>query len=408
MTYDESIYPRRSVDDPDTFDDPDGTTARGERVAGHSFDDPGHGESGRDRLAVHLVWEVVLLAAVVAVSYLLYEAEPGAVRGAALDGLLVSASALGLLALAAGLSLRAAVPNLAIGPVAVAVALHVAENGDRGVVAAILPAALVAVGLGLAVAVLVVGFHVPAWAASLAAALGAMVFIQQRTGPVTVQGGYDPTRTAFYLFAGFAAVAVLGGLFGTIKSVRRAVGRFRPLGDPAQRRGTAAGLLAATALVASMVLATASGLLIATGGTGTVRPTTGLEWTGLAIGAALLGGSSAFGRRGGVFGLLLSVALLTLFLRYEDERGWDIALTAIAAVTVAAGLVVTRLVESLGRPRRVVGEFDADWATDSGGSGGWSTGSLEHPSAWSAALPPQPAEPRPDPWGMDRWGATDR
>ena len=50
--------------------------------------------------------------------------------------------------------------------------------------------------------------------------------------------------------------------------------------------------------------------------TGPIVPGTGLEWTGLAIGAALLAGTSAYGRRGGIFGTLLAVAGLTLFLDY--------------------------------------------------------------------------------------------
>lgn len=409
MTYDEPNYRRQGIDGADAFGDQDGTTATHRVTAngpGGAFDDPAYAEPGRDRIAVHLVWEMVLLAAVATVAYLLYDAEPTAVRGAALKSLLVAAAAVGSLTIAAEFSLRAAVPNLALGPVAVAVALHVAENGDRGVARVLVTAALVAGGLGLAVAVLVVGFHVPSWAASLAAALGVIVFIEQRSGSLTVQSGYDPTRSAIYLFAGFAALTVLGGLFGTIMAVRRATGRFRPVADPARRRGVVAGLFAVVALVTSMVLAVAAGLLMATGGTGTVRPTTGIELTGLAMGAALLGGTSAFGRRGGVFGTLFSVALLTLFLRYEDERDWEIAPAAIAAVLVTGGLLVTRLVETLGRPRRPA-DVDMDWA-DEPATAGWSTGEVGRSDAWSATLPTQPAEPQPDPWGTDRWGSGDR
>jgi ribose/xylose/arabinose/galactoside ABC-type transport system permease subunit len=378
------------------------------------FDDPTHGEPGRDRLGVHLGWEFVLLLAAGVLVYGLYLADPDLLRGAALDRMLVDGAALGVLTLGAGLTLRAGAPNLALGPVAIAAALHFAENGDRGVVAAMVPAVLLAVGLGLVLVLLVVGFHVPAWAASLAAALGVLVFIQQRTGPVDVQGNYDPTRHALYLFGGFAALALLGGLLGTIKAVRRSVGRFRPVADPAQRRGGAAATITALTILVSMIAATLAGVLLAADGTGRVTPTSGLEWTGLALGAALLGGTSAFGRRGGIFGTLLAVTALTLFLAYQNEQNWDIALAATAAVTVAAGLLVTRLVESYGRPRSAGGEVQEEWQPDPApvAAMGWDEGRPDRVGRsdrpeWSSVLPDQPPGGRTDPWGTDRWG-TDR
>ncbi|MEV4755744.1 ABC transporter permease [Micromonospora sp. NPDC049559] len=367
------------------------------------YDDPIDGDGGRDRLAVHLIWEVVLLLGAGALAYLMYRDYPGELRGAGLNHLLVAGTALGLLALGAGLTLRAGVPNLAIGPVALASALHFAENGDRGVIEAMAPATVTVALLGLAVAALVVGLHVPSWAASLAAALGAIVFIQQRVAPVQVQGDYDPTGEAWYLAGGFAALAVLGGLLGTIRTLRRTVGRFRPVGDPAVRRGALAGVVVALTLVVSMIFAMLAGVLIAANGTGPVRPTSGLEWTGLALGAVLVAGTSAFGRRGGVLGTLLSVSLLTLFITYADRREWHIALAAIAAVVVAGGLLVTRLVESYGRPRP--GGPDDLWRRAPAGTPApsWESPRSDRADSWSSSLPAQRAESRVDPWDPDRW-----
>lgn len=372
------------------------------------FDDPAHGEPGRDRMAVHLIWEVVLLLAVVGVAFLLQRENPDAVRGGQLDLLLVAATGLGLLALGAGLTLRAGAPNLAVGPVAIACGLHFAENGENGLLTSMVPAVVVVVGLGLLLALLVVGFHVPGWAASLAVALVVVTYIQLRTAPVDLQGQYDPTEHALYLFGGFAGLAVLGGLLGTVKAIRRSVGRFRPVGDPAWRRGGLAATLTTTSLVASMVLAALAGVLLAAGGSGPVVPTTGFEWSGLALGAAMLGGTSAFGRRGGVTGTLLSVALIILLLRYEDERDLDVALFAVAAATLALGLLVTRLVESYGRPRSAVEPQD-DWEPqpEEAASGWTGNNRTERVDSWSTTLPVQPAESRTDPWGPDRWG-TDR
>ncbi|MFD0974506.1 ABC transporter permease [Plantactinospora endophytica] len=367
------------------------------------FDDPAHGEPGRDRIAVHLLWELVLLVVVGGLLFLCNRDYPDLLRGAQRESLLVFGTALGLLTLGAGLTLRTAAPNLALGPLAVAAALHFAENSDRGVVSAMLPAVLAGVVVGLVIAVLVVGFHVPSWAASLAAGLAVIVFIQQRTAPVDVQGEYDPTRHALYLFGGFAAVAVLAGLFGTVKTVRRAVGRFRPVGDPALRRGAAAGVLVTFGLVLSSVFAVGAGMLIAAGGTGPVAPTTGIEWTGLAMGAALLGGASAFGRRGGIAGGLLATVALTLFIGYADERNLDIAPAALAAVVVAVGLVVTRLVEANGRPRSYA-QREPEWVEEPATTASWDTAQAQPPEPWNTSLPGQPT----DRWGGDRWDGTNR
>jgi hypothetical protein len=277
------------------------------------------------------------------------------------------------------------------------------------VITAMLPAVLAAVVLGLLVALLVAGFHVPSWAATLAAGLAAIVFIQQRTAPVDVQGEYDPTKHALYLFGGLAAITVLAGLFGTLKTVRRAVGRFRPVADPALRRGSAAGVLVTISTVISMVFAVLAGMLLAAGANGPVAPTTGIEWTGLAMGAALIGGASAFGRRGGIAGGLLATAALTLFITYADERNLDIAPAALAAVVVALGLLVTRLVETYGRPRSAV-EQPTEWVEEPAPATttSWDAARAQPPEPWTSSLPEQPVDSRADRWGGERWGGSDR
>jgi ribose/xylose/arabinose/galactoside ABC-type transport system permease subunit len=384
------------------------------------FDDPEHGDPGRDRMSVHVVWEAVLLVAVAALAYLLYRDQPDALRGAGLDSLMVYGAALGLLGIGAGLTLRAGAPNLALGPAAMIAALFFAKNGDQGVLTTAGQAVGVAVLAGALIALLVVGFHVPGWAASLAAALAGVVWIQQIHNPVRVTGGYDPTQHAVYLFGGVAAVAILGGLLGTIKTIRRSVGRFRPVADPAMRRGGAAAGLTGLAIVLSMIFAALAGVLFASGGKQAVAPSAGFELTGLALGVALLGGTSAFGRRGGIFGTLLVTLFITLFVRYEAVRDWRISIFAIAAAAVAGGLLVTRIVETYGRPpmaREVlVQDEEEEWvstptseeanetALSGAASGGWTS----RQESWSSALPAQPTTGRPDPWDENRWDSAGR
>jgi hypothetical protein len=353
---------------------------------------------GRDRLGIHLGWEVVLLVAVGALVYLLHRLDPSSLRRPALDTLLVTGAAIGLLALGAGLTLRAGVPNLALGPIAVGAALHYAENGDHGLARAALPALAIAAGGALVVAALILALHVPGWAATLAGAMGVVVYNQMRTGPVTVQGDYDPSRQAFYLFGGVALLAVLGGALGTVAPIRKMLGRMRPVGDPAARRGAAATLPVVASLVLSSVFAVVAGILMAAISTRPVRPLTGLEWTGIAFGTALLAGTSVFGRRGGIFGTLLAAAGMTLFLDYSDRRNLDIALFAIAAGAVGGGLIISRVVETYGRP--LAAADSDDWAGAGGDTNSWSPGL---PDSWSPSVP---AQNRTERWDEPRWGTT--
>jgi ribose/xylose/arabinose/galactoside ABC-type transport system permease subunit len=374
------------------------------------FDDPDHGEPGRDRLAVHITWELILLIGIGTLGFLFWRDHSEALRGTSLKVTLVFLAALGFITLAAGLSLRVAAPNLAVGPVAMAAAVYFAREGDAGVVQTTAIAAAFALGLGVVLAVLVVGFQVPGWAASLGLGLVAIVYIQGYSSPLPVPRGFAPEDQAYVLFGAFVGLAVLGGAIGAIRSVRRTVGRYRSVEDPARRRGGVAAGVTAAGLIFSMVLAAVGGVLIAAN-QAQVVPNVGLEWTGLAMGAALLGGTSAFGRRGGVFGTLLTVVLLGLFLTYDDVANWRISWYAIAAALICGGLIVTRVVESFGRPdgaRDSDGEGSDDSWTNTGGTQAVPGSSWSPPrqDSWSSSLPAQPSGGRSsDLWSDDRWGS---
>lgn len=355
-------------------------------------------DEGRDRLGIHLGWEVVLLLAAAAFAFLLYRLDPSALKRPGLDALLVTGAAIGLLAMGGGLTLRAAVPNLAIGPIALAASLQYAEQGDQGLLKAMLPAVLIAAAGGLVIGFVIVVLHVPGWAATLAAGLGVVVFDQLRTAPVAVQGDYDPSRQAFFLFGGFALLAVIGGALGTITPVRRWLGRMRPYGDPARRRDGAAAVPVIGSLVLSSVFAVGAGTLIAAQATRPIAPGTGLEWSGIGIGLALLAGTSAYGRRGGIFGTLFAVAGLTLFLDYSSRKHYDIALFAVAAAVFGAGLIVTRLVETYGRP------FGSGVGAD------WNSPPAANATNWTPDLPgnwtPTTTAARSEGWDDGPWGSS--
>ncbi|MGI5246907.1 ABC transporter permease [Dactylosporangium sp. CA-139066] len=376
---------------------------------GDVFDDPEHGEPGRDRFAVHALWEMVLLLAAAALVYLLHDARSAALRGAELHSLLLAGAELGLLAAAVGLTLRAGAVNLAVGPIAVASALFFAGNSDRGLAPTAGITALIALGVGVVIAVLVVAFHVPGWAVSLAVAFALIAWIADQHDKKIVSGAYDPHSHALWWAIGVAVLAVGGAALGLIRPLRRALGRFRPVRDPADRRGGGAATFTGLAIAGSALLAAAAGVLIALDQRQVVAGDAsigGLALTGLALGAALAGGTSAFGRRGGVLGTVLGAAVITLLLQYTAAEGWKLQPFTLAAGAIAIGLVVTRLVETFGRPRTIA---------DDPGEEVWTPPSITGPAepeedSWSPPSSrtgswPASSGAADGGWGVeDRWG----
>ena len=412
MAYDETTFRRKSDDqtgDPaayraNTFAAQD-ERRRTEQVDEFGGDTTGDvmrrsaaaDEGGRDRLGIHLGWEVVLLVGAAVLGVLLWRVDADSFRRPALDVLLVTGASIGLLTMGAALSLRAGVPNLALGPIALAASLQYAEQGDQGLLKAAVPALVVAAAGAAAIALLILVLHVPGWAATLAAGLGVVVFDQLRGAPVAVQGEWDPTALAFFLFGGFALLSVVGGALGTVPPLRRWVGSMRPIGDPARRRGPAVVVPVLVALVLSSVFAVAAGILRAAVATTPIAPGTGLEWSGIAIGLAMLAGASAYGRRGGIFGTLLAVIGLTLFLDYARRNSLNISNFAIAACVLGVGLIITRLVETFGRPLPP-------------SSDNWNAAPTATAGTWSPALPdtwsPAPNSARTERWDDGPWGSS--
>jgi ribose/xylose/arabinose/galactoside ABC-type transport system permease subunit len=232
--------------------------------------------------------------------------------------------------------------------VAVFAALYLGQHGSGGWFGPAATVLGICAAIGLAQGLVVVGLQVPAWAASLAVALGLVAWSSGKTAGA-LGAGYDPTPHAYYWFGGFCLLSVGASVLGLVPTIRRGFGRFRPVIDPARRRGKVAALVTLAATVVSSALAGLGGVL-AVSVYREAAPTNGLELTALALGAALLGGTSAFGRRGGIFGTVFAVALLSVCLAYAQaaDRAWSVA--GVATVAILAGLGVTRLVERYGRP----------------------------------------------------------
>ena len=311
----------------------------------------------RDRVWVHALWELLLAAAVVGAVLAVRAEDAAALTGAGLRDLLVLLAAGILLGSGFALSLRAAVPNLAVGATAITAGvlttwLRTEHGYGLWVAAAVTLGA--AVALGIALAVVVVGFRTPAWAVSLGAALGlsAAVLSLAAGRSLILEGGPELRDWAWPLAIGAAVLSVLGGALGLLPRTRAAIGGYRPAGDAAAGRGRGPALAATTALVGSTVLAAGAGLILALR-LRAVVPDDGLLLLAQAAAAALLGGTSAYGRRGGLFGTVLAAGLLqlaALWLGLVEAEPWT--RPALLGGAIVLGALVGRLVESAGSKRR--------------------------------------------------------
>jgi len=192
-------------------------------------------------------------------------------------------------------------------------------------------------------------------------------------------------------------VSVVASLFGLAPAVRRGFARFRPVADPSRRRGKAAAVVAVVATTASMTIAGLAGVLIVLLD-GRADATAGLELTALGLGVALLGGTSAYGRRGGIFGTIFAACLLALFVAWLGEVAPETPLAWVAVGAIGLGLVATRLVERFGRPMLLPGGVDDE---------SWM------PRVHGLAPTSRPWQPPPTPtgglWSSDEgWGGPPR
>jgi ribose/xylose/arabinose/galactoside ABC-type transport system permease subunit len=309
----------------------------------------------RDRLWPQLFWELLLAGAVVGVYLLAARAHTSEFGPDGLRRLALQAALIGFIAVGLSFSIRAAVPNLAVGTIASGAGVMMARlvnDAHWGYGAAAPATILAAAGVGFLLWAVVAGLNVPAWAASLGASVllaGGLLVLADGSLDLA-----DPPRPAFggwAWFGAFAAASVLGGIAWLSPGLRRSLSGFRGDRDPATRPPPGGVLGSMLALVISSGLAAAAGMLgaLQLGAGSPIAFET--QWL-VALGAVLLGGVSAFGRRGGVFGTALAVVLLVLVQRWMllNDHGAG-AFTLVVGAAIVGGLALTRVFESTGHKR---------------------------------------------------------
>ncbi|WP_163513646.1 hypothetical protein [Fodinicola acaciae] len=294
-----------------------------------------------DRLLFHLIWEGVLLLAVLVLLVVVLA------TGGRIGVLFLSVAATGIVAFAFSLSVRAAVPNLAVvGAAAVGAAIAAQVGGVLGIVVSI----VVLVVVGALVALAAVLLPVPTWAGTLVfgLALSAVASLVLGNQSVQVGSGGAGTTIAGVLF-GLAAIGSIGvGVACAFWPVRRTLGQYRSVGDG--KRGLPALGVAAGATVVSTVVAGIGGIIGAYYlGVAVPTSTPQLLWI---IAAVLIGGASLRGRRVGVAGTFLGVMLVACVSGLTALAGLSSALTQLLlAVMAVVGLVVSWGADALGGGR---------------------------------------------------------
>lgn len=301
----------------------------------------------QDRLAVHLIWEGVLLV----VTAVFVGVALASTAGAQVADIVRPVGYIGLVAAGLGLSLRTGTPNLAVGSIATAtgvVGAHLAGTDGWSLWAAMAVAVAMAVAAGVVAGLIVAGLSVPAWAVTLAVALLVQAAaVRISSGQPVVLHGAGSYPAALWL-AAFAAVSIGGGALWQISAVRTALSAARTTGDPGRWAGLPAGLGALAGLTGSSLLAGIGGVSLAVYLQVGDPLSGGISLTLIAFAAVLVGGVSVFGRRAGVLGTVLGVVIAqtTVFLLdvHAVPPYWlDVAIGVMALL----GLGVNRALESI-------------------------------------------------------------
>ncbi|MFC3492205.1 hypothetical protein [Glycomyces rhizosphaerae] len=298
-------------------------------------------------MAVHVVWEIGLLLLAGGVLFALTTSSGGPFAEGSWTGLFAALAPIIMLTSAMAVSLRVGAVNLAVGPIALFSAWMFVDASGSGSAMALGVGLGVAAFVGIVLATLTAWLRAPGWAAS--GAVGGAIGLWAGTAG-------DPSSFMLSELPGTGVLAALGaatgvslffGLVGAFSGVRTRLAPIRqtPVGERHGRGG-----LVFVGILLSSTLAGAAGVVSAwtavpEGGAAALPDP--ILLTVVALGAALLGGTSLIGRRGGVCGTVFAATLVLALMWLAEGRGWGFDPSWIALGAIVAGFLVTRLVEAM-------------------------------------------------------------
>ncbi|MCC3762474.1 hypothetical protein K3N28_05250 [Glycomyces sp. TRM65418] len=332
-------------DSPGRSDERDATSTMNlgsERAASTGDDDP-----PSDRMAVHLVWEIGLLLLAGGVLFALTRSSGGPFAEGSWTGLFAALAPVIMLASGMAVSLRVGAVNLAVGPIALLAAWIFVDASGSGAAVSLGMGLGAAVFVGVVLATLTAWLRAPGWAASGAIGGAIGLWAGSAGDPGAFALAALPNTGVLAALAGAAGLSLFLGLVGAFAGVRARLAPIRatPAGEPHGRSG-----LVFVGVLLSSTLAGAAGVVAAwtavpdAGAAGLPDP---ILLTVVALGAALLGGTSLMGRRGGVCGTVFAATLVLALMWLAEARGWTFDPSWIALSAIVAGFLVTRLVEAM-------------------------------------------------------------
>ncbi|WP_025273358.1 hypothetical protein [Haloglycomyces albus] len=295
----------------------------------------------RDRLGIHLVWEIALFLCAAGLLFALTRSGVGPFSETGWSGF--AAALLPLLLGTAGmaLSLRVSTVNLAIGPIALFSGWLFVDASASGTVLAIGMALGAAFFLGLTSALLNAWLRIPGWATSIG--IGGSLILLSRSEPGVFH--LDALgNNIVYLALGATVVFTLGlATIGAFAGIRARLEANRETPDGQWRPHP---WLLGSGIIASFLLAGAAGVVFSWSGSNAETATLINPWelSLMALGAALLGGTSVYGRRGGFAGTFLGAVVVLSSMWFLEDRGWFNPLW-IPVGAIVFGFVLTRVVE---------------------------------------------------------------
>lgn len=327
-----------------------------------------------DRMGVHIFIEAVLLLAFAGLLFALYrdDSAPLANRGMR-DAIVVFTVPMLLCAVSVATSLRVGVPNLSVGLIALTSGYVFSLTTSHGVPTALAAGIGAALAVGVAVVVLIAIFRAPGWLAT--GGIGAVILLwltNHADLSVVTQpavSSLSPQRAWIWL-ASIAALSILAGTLGAMSGWRSRLLRCRRASaGGARREGVTINMIAFVVLGSAALAGLAGIWLVWTDTAQSSQFGTGLNvpmLTAFGFAAALLGGTSALGGRGGVLGTLLASMVLAAVLVWVAVAKWPIDALWIPLGTIGVGVVMTRIVEWLGRPVSPASRLDDDMPVDNG------------------------------------------
>ncbi|MFG3338809.1 hypothetical protein [Glycomyces sp. NPDC048151] len=305
----------------------------------------GGDETPSDRMAVHVVWEIGLLLLAGGVLFALTQSSGGPFAEGSWSGLFAALAPVIMLASAMAVSLRVGAVNLAVGPIALLAAWMFTDASGSGSAMALGVGLGVAAFVGIVLATLTAWLRAPGWAASGAVGGAIGLWAGSAGDPSAFMLAELPNTAVLAALGGAIGVSLFLGLVGAFSGVRA---RLAPIREtPSGERHGRGGLVFFGVLLSS-TLAGAAGVVAAwtavpDGGAAALPDP--ILLTVVALGAALVGGTSLMGRRGGVCGTVFASALVLGLMWLAEGRGWSFDPSWIALGAIVAGFLVTRLVE---------------------------------------------------------------